>query len=152
MIAELIKTLETLKTRPTWNEYYITLAYLIANRSPSLKLKVGAVIVKDKRVISTGYNGFFSNSKSDKPIHRDGHEMNTIHAEQNAITDAAKRGVSVNGSSIYITHHPCIHCTKFIIASGIKHIYYYKNYNNDLLVPEFLEDTDVSIKKLDINQ
>lgn len=143
-------TITALKALPrlNWDEYFITQAFHIATRSPSKKLRVGAVITQNNRIISAGYNGFFSNSKSDTPINRDGHEMNTIHAEQNAITDAAKRGVSTRNTTIYITHYPCIHCTKFIIGAGIKHIKYYDDYKNDELVPLFLYDTDVTIERL----
>ena len=147
MSLSLIDALKTLP-RASWNEYFISTAFLLATRSPSTKLRVGAVITENNRIIAAGYNGFFSGSKSDTPIHRDGHEMNTIHAEQNAITDAAKRGVSTKNTTIYITHYPCIHCAKFIIAAGIKHIKYYDDYKNDSLVPDFLADTDVTIEKL----
>lgn len=134
--------------RLSWDEYFISQAFHIATRSPSTKLRVGAVITQHNRIIAAGYNGFFANSKTDTPVHRDSHEMNTIHAEQNAITDAAKRGVSTSNTTIYVTHYPCIHCAKFIIAAGIKHIKYYDDYKNDPLVPEFLADTDVTIEHL----
>lgn len=147
MSKSLIETLKTLP-RASWDEYFISTAFLLATRSPSSKLRVGAVITENNRIIAAGYNGFFSGSKTDTPIHRDGHEMNTIHAEQNAITDAAKRGVSTKDTTIYITHYPCIHCAKIIIAAGIKHIKYYDDYKNDSLIPEFLADTDVTIEKL----
>ncbi len=143
-------TIEHLKKVPreSWDEYFITTAFLIATRSPSIKLRVGAVITENNRIIAAGYNGFFSGSKTDKTISRDGHEMNTIHAEQNAITDAAKRGVSTANTTIYITHYPCIYCTKLIISAGIKHIKYYDDYRNDELVSVFLDDSDVTIQKL----
>lgn len=145
-------TIEHLKKVPreSWDEYFITTAFLIATRSPSTKLRVGAVITENDRIIAAGYNGFFSGSKTDTTISRDGHEMNTIHAEQNAITDAAKRGVSTANTTIYITHYPCIYCTKLIISAGIKYIKYYNDYRNDELVPVFLDDTDITIQKLSI--
>ena len=115
-------------------------------RSPSKRLKVGAVIVKDNRIISTGYNGYPSNTPH-VSIMKDGHEINTIHAEQNAISDAARRGVSVEDTTIYISHFPCIHCAKSIISSGIKHIIYYKNYRNDKIVNQLLELSQVSVRQ-----
>lgn len=145
--SELITQLKS-TPRLSWDEYFIAAAFQIANRSPSKKLRVGAIITHNNRIIAAGYNGYFSGSKTDKSVHRDGHEMNTIHAEQNAITDAAKRGVVTQGTTMYVTHFPCINCTKFIIAAGIKSIKYYDDYRNDELVPMFLEDADVTIEHL----
>ena len=96
------------KERIDWQEYFMSLAFLVSMRSSCSRLHVGAVIVKDKRIISTGYNGFLAGLPHESII-RDNHEMATVHAEQNCITDCAKRGVSVSGASIYITHFPCIH-------------------------------------------
>ena len=132
--------------RISWEEYFMGIALLISSRSPSKRLKVGSVIVKDNRIISAGYNGFPSGTPHIS-IMRDDHEQNTLHAEQNAIADAARRGTSIQDSTIYITHYPCINCTKFIIASGIKEIIYYDNYRNDEIVNKLLEDAKINIKK-----
>ena len=105
-------------------------------------------IVKNKRIISQGYNGYLRGCPH-KQYLRDGHEMATVHAEQNAIADCAGRGVSCNDSTIYITHYPCIHCLKLIIASGIKEIYYLSDYNNDPLVLEITNMANVKINKLE---
>ena len=130
--------------RLEWSEYFMSIALLIANRSPSERLRVGAVIVGDKRVIAAGYNGFPAGTPHTS-IMRDSHEINTVHAEQNAITDAAKRGVSINKAEMYISHYPCIYCTKIIIAAGISKIYYHGNYRNDPLVKELLDLSNISI-------
>lgn len=132
--------------RISWEEYFMGIALLISSRSPSKRLKVGSVIVKDNRIISAGYNGFPSGTPHIS-IMRDDHEQNTLHAEQNAIADAARRGTPIHDSTIYITHYPCINCTKFIIASGIKEIIYYDNYRNDEIVNKLLEDAKINIKK-----
>ena len=132
--------------RCSWDEYFSCIALLISSRSPSERLKVGSVIVKDNRIISAGYNGFPSGTPH-VSIMRDSHEQNTIHAEQNAIADAASRGVSIKDSTIYITHYPCINCTKFIIASGIKKIIYSEDYRNDELVEQLLKNSNISIVK-----
>jgi dCMP deaminase len=79
---------------------------------------------------------------------RDGHELGTVHAEQNAISDAAKRGVSVACSSAYVTHYPCIHCAKILIAAGIVRIYYRHDYNNDPIVFDLLSEANVPIRRL----
>lgn len=135
-------------SRINWNEYFMSLALLISSRSPSMKLKVGAVIVKDNRVISSGYNGYPSGCKHIS-IHRDNHEINTIHAEQNAISDAARRGVAVQNSTIYITHYPCINCCKYIISSGINNIVYLDDYKNDEIVSKLFGECNISINKYD---
>ena len=107
---------------------------------------MGAVIVNDNRIISSGYNGFPS-STPHKSIMKNGHEINTIHAEINTICDAAKRGVSIAGGTMYVNYFPCIYCTKSIIASGIKKIIYYKDYKNDELVFTLLKNSNISIRQ-----
>ena len=116
--------------RPDWSTYFMMQAILASLRSPSPKLKVGCVVVKNHRVISTGYNGFFEGLPH-VSISREGHEINTVHAEQNCICDAAKRGVPLAEGQLYVTHFPCLHCTKVILASGISQVYYRNNYHND---------------------
>ena len=136
----------TINDRLSWDEYFMSLCVLTASRSPSKKLKVGALIVKNNRIISSGYNGFPSGLPHIS-IERDNHEQNTIHAEQNAISDAAKRGVSVNESTIYITHYPCINCLKYILSSGISTIKYLHDYKNDEIIPKIIENTNLTITK-----
>jgi dCMP deaminase len=101
-----------------------------------LRLQVGCILVKDNRIISQGYNGFLPGTPH-KSIVIDNHEEATVHAEQNAITDCAKRGVSCDNSDAYITHYPCINCMKLLCASGIANIYYINDYNNNELVDYF---------------
>lgn len=112
--------------RKSWDDYFLDLANLVSTRSTCDRLHVGAVIVKDKNIIATGYNG----SPAGMP-HCDevGHELEggscvrTIHAEQNALLQAAKHGHSVEGANLYITHSPCYTCAKLIVTSGIKRVY-----------------------------
>lgn len=119
--------------RLSWDQYFSEIVKVTAKRSPCDRLKVGCILVKDNRIISQGYNGFLPGCPH-KSIVRDNHEQATVHAEQNAIADCAKRGVSCNGSTAYITHYPCIICTRMLLASGIKEIKYLENYHNDELV------------------
>ena len=121
--------------RISWNDYFMKAATLASVRSPCDRLKVGCVIVKNNRLISMGYNGFLAGTEH-KSIVRWGHEQATIHAEINAITDAAKRGVSIDDSVAYITHYPCLNCFKALASSGIKKIYYQVDYKNDPFVEE----------------
>lgn len=119
--------------RPTWDEYFRDLVELTATRSSCSKLHVGCILVRDNRIISQGYNGFMSGFPH-TPCDRDGHEMLTVHAEQNAIVDCAKRGVSCDGCTAYITHYPCLNCFKLLMSAGIREIKYVNDYHNDPLV------------------
>lgn len=116
--------------RPSWNDYFKLMTEVTSSRSPCSRLKVGCIIVKDNRIISQGYNGFLPGLPHSSIIVND-HEIATIHAEQNAIIDCAKRGISCDGSIAYITHYPCLNCTKMLYASGIKKVYYINDYKND---------------------
>ena len=130
--------------RSSWDEYFKKIVLVTKERSPCLRLQVGCILVKDNRIISQGYNGFLPNAPH-LSIIRDNHEMATVHAEQNAIADCAKRGVNCNESIAYITHYPCINCAKLLLASGIKEIKYIDDYRNDELVKQFCKQLNVSI-------
>lgn len=134
--------------RPTWKEYFKEIVEVTAKRSPCSRLQVGCLLVKENRIISQGYNGFLPGSLHISKV-INGHEQATVHAEQNAITDCAKRGVSCDGSDAYITHYPCVNCMKLLCASGIKNIYYINDYRNDDMVNYFLnQSTMEKIEKL----
>jgi len=133
--------------RINWDEYFMSIALLASCRSPCCRLHVGSVIINDNRIISMGYNGFFSGVQHISYV-RDGHEQATIHSEINAITDCAKRGVSTNGSTIYVTHYPCINCFKSIASCGIKKIIYLDDYKNDELIPNMAAELGITIQKL----
>ena len=148
-VRQIYETINKLEDRLKWNEYFMSIALLVSCRSPSNRLKVGSVIVMDNRILCTGYNGFSSGTPHDS-IMRDGHEINTIHSEQNAISDAAKRGSAIEGSTIYVTHFPCIHCCKYIISSGIKTVIYLDDYRNDDAVVELFKLSSVDLYKVDI--
>ena len=122
--------------RPSWQEYFKQMTECTALRSPCERLKVGCLLVNDNRIIAQGYNGFLPGAPHESKV-INGHEQATVHAEQNAITDCAKRGVSSNECDAYITHYPCVNCMKILCASGIKNIYYINDYNNDPLVEYF---------------
>lgn len=136
-----------MSSRPNWKEYFSEIVQVTSKRSTCSRLKVGCLLVKENRIISQGYNGFLPGCPH-KSIVRDNHEQATIHAEQNAITDCAKRGVSCYGASAYITHYPCLHCCKLLLASGIREINYLYDYKNDSLVEEFTQQCNVNINKL----
>ncbi len=131
--------------RPSWDEYFKEIVQVTAKRSPCERLQVGCLLVKDNRIVSQGYNGFLPGCEHNSII-RDGHEQATVHAEQNAISDCAKRGVSCENCTAYITHYPCIICCRILLAAGIKNIKYIHNYHNDDLVKYFTEMMGVVIQ------
>lgn len=133
--------------RPSWDEYFKEIVQVTAKRSPCERLQVGCILVKDNRIVSQGYNGFLPGCEH-KSIIRDNHEQATVHAEQNALCDCAKRGVSCEDSVAYVTHYPCIICTRLLLASGIKQIRYIFDYKNDSLVEYFCDQMKVSIKQI----
>jgi dCMP deaminase len=142
---------ETMEGRPSWDEYFMATAMLISTRSPCERLHVGCVVVsggdRKNRIVAAGYNGFLPGTPHVSRV-REGHEQATVHAEQNAIADAARRGSSVEGCIAYVTHFPCINCAKILAASGIAEIRYRRDYSNDPLVAPLLLDAGVKILQL----
>lgn len=140
-----------LSKRPSWDEYFMATALLMASRSSCERLNVGCVMVsggsQPQRIVAAGYNGYLPGAPHTLRI-RDGHEQGTVHAEQNAIADAARRGVSLEDATCYITHYPCINCAKILAAAGIKRIRYHWDYRNDPLVPDLLAESNVTISQL----
>lgn len=132
--------------RISWQELFLELCTLTARRSPCTRLHVGCVIVKNNRVISTGYNGFLPGAQH-KSIVVDNHEQATVHAEQNCVSDCAKRGVQMDGAEAYITHFPCVSCFKSLIAAGITKIYYINEYKNPEIVETIAKDIGIQIIK-----
>ena len=139
-----------MEKRISWDEYFSEICEVTAKRSPCDRLKVGCVLVKDNRIISQGYNGFLPGCPHDSIV-RDNHEQATVHAEQNAIADCAKRGVSCDEATAYVTHYPCIICSRLLLASGIRCIKYINNYKNDELVNVFTDQLEIPVIKLEKN-
>jgi dCMP deaminase len=142
--------------RPSWDEYFMGIAKLTSERSTCLRRKVGAVIVRDKQVVATGYNGAPKGiahceekggclrEKLNIPS-GERHELcRALHAEQNAIIQAATSGQSIEGSTIYITHQPCVICAKMIINAGIRKIIVEEGYPDELAV-EILDEAGLKI-------
>ena len=133
--------------RLNWDEYFMSIALLASKRSPCSRLNVGSVIVKNNRIISMGYNGYIPGAPHISRIENN-HEQSIIHSEINAISDCAKRGTSLKDSKIYITHYPCINCFRSIAACEIKEIIYLDDYNNNSIVQELANESNIMIKKL----
>ena len=134
-------------SRPDWDTYFKKITLVTSERSPCERLQVGCVLVKENRIVSQGYNGFLPGCPH-QSIVRNNHEQATVHAEQNAIADCAKRGVDCNNSTAYITHYPCIICTRILLAAGIKEIKYINDYKNNELVEVFTNQCNVNVKKI----
>ncbi|MGF1453435.1 MAG: cytidine/deoxycytidylate deaminase family protein [Opitutales bacterium] len=151
IVARVEAALAESRDRPSWDEYFMATATLFASRSPCERLHVGCVVVSaglhPNRVIAAGYNGFLPGLSHRSRV-RDDHEQATVHAEQNAIADAARRGVSLQGASAYITHFPCINCSKLLIAAGIARIRYRHDYRNDEIAHELLTEAHVDLAQL----
>jgi len=144
--------------RPSWDEYFLQVAKLISKRSTCLRRKVGAVLVKDKRILATGYNGTPSGIEHCDKVgciranlkipSGERHELcRGLHAEQNVLLQAALYGVSVKDSILYITNQPCIICTKMIINAGIKEIIVNDGYP-DKMASSFLKEAKIKVKKI----
>jgi dCMP deaminase len=142
---------QAISGRPSWDEYFMATAVLIASRSNCERLHVGCVIVtggeRRNRLVAAGYNGYLPGTPHISHV-RDGHEQATVHAEQNAVADAARRGSSVEGCVAYVTHYPCINCAKILAAAGIAEIKYHEDYSNDPLVAPVLAEAGVRVTKL----
>jgi len=133
--------------RPTWEEYFKEIVSITSKRSPCERLQVGCLLIKDNRIISQGYNGFLPGCPHESIVENN-HEQATVHAEQNAVADCAKRGVSCHKCIAYITHYPCINCMKILCASGIEQIKYINDYKNDENVIRLSGLSNVEIKKI----
>ncbi|NLM11986.1 MAG: cytidine deaminase [Clostridiaceae bacterium] len=147
--------------RPSWDEYFMDIVELVKKRSTCLRRQVGALIVKDKRILATGYNGAPTGCKHCDEVgcireelgipSGQRHEIcRAAHAEQNAIVQAAYSGTSVNGSTMYVTTQPCVLCAKLIINAGIKKIIFKGDYP-DSLAMELLQEAGVRVVKYEGN-
>ena len=143
------------RERMSWQEYYANQSLLLASRSTCTRLSVGALIVRDNRVIASGYNGSVSGEThciDEGCLIQEGHCVRTIHAEVNAVLQCAKYGIATQGSEVYVTHFPCLNCTKTLIQAGIKRINYIEDYRNNPYALELLAKSQVELHKVDIKK
>lgn len=148
-----------MKDRPGWHQYFMEMAYLASSRSTCLRREVGAVIVKNNQIISTGYNGAPKHIRHCaitgclreqlKVPSGERHELcRGVHAEQNAVIQAAINGTSIRGASLYCTNQPCVICSKILINAEIETIYITEPYE-DKLAQELLTEAEVGINIVD---
>ncbi|HOO00330.1 MAG TPA: cytidine/deoxycytidylate deaminase family protein [Syntrophales bacterium] len=144
--------------RPEWDRYFMDIAELVATRSTCIRRRVGAVLVRERRILATGYNGAPSGLRHCLEIgclreqqgvpSGERHELcRGLHAEQNAIIQAALHGVSVKGAHLYCTNHPCVICAKMIINAGIRAVIIADGYG-DALAEEILKEARVAVLKV----
>jgi dCMP deaminase len=136
--------------RPTWDEYFMDIAFTVAERSTCDRAHVGAVLVRDRRMLATGYNGAPAGlPHCDEVGHLmvDGHCVRTLHAEQNAIIQAALHGIGTEGATAYVTHQPCLTCAKMLINAGIRRVVFAGNYPDENS-RQFLADAQVTLDML----
>jgi len=123
--------------RPDWDHYYMAMAHMVAERSTCDRLNVGAVLVKDKRLIATGYNGAppgMPHCDDVGHLMHENHCIRTLHGEENTLLQSALFGVSTKGTTCYTSHSPCYHCTKKLIAAGVKRIVAGKIYRDTRII------------------
>ena len=136
--------------RPSWDEYFMDIARQVAKRSTCPRAAVGSVIVKDRRILTTGYNGApmgLPHCLEIGCLIVEGHCLRALHAEQNAIIQAALHGVSVKDGTVYVTHQPCLNCAKMIINAGIVRVVYGGDYP-DARARAFLSEAGVALVHL----
>ncbi|WP_456431671.1 deoxycytidylate deaminase [Thermosulfuriphilus sp.] len=145
-------------SRPSWEAYFMSIARLVAERSTCLRRRVGALLVKDKRILATGYNGAPSGLRHCLEIgclreqlsipSGQRHELcRGLHAEQNLIIQAAYHGISIAGATLFCTHFPCVICTKMLINAGVEEVFYLDGYPDDLS-QDMLEEAGVRVMRL----
>ena len=143
--------------RPSWNQYFTSITRMVATRSTCLRRHVGAILVKEKRILATGYNGAPAGLKHcievgclrEEASIPSGtrHELcRALHAEQNVIVQAAYHGISIAGSTLYCTNKPCVICSKMLINAGIKRIFYDEGYDDDL-ADAILDEAGIEIMR-----
>ncbi len=139
---------ELITSRPSWNAYFMGIADLVSTRATCIRRRVGAVLVKDKRILCSGYNGAPTGiahcdqtgclrAKLNVPSGEKHELCRGVHAEQNAIIQAACHGISVKNATLYCTHQPCSICSKMIINAGIVMVYYRHGYNDAMSLEMF---------------
>ncbi len=154
-----VGTTRVVPERPTWDEYFMSIARQVAGRSTCLRRQIGALIVKDKRILATGYNGVPSGIRHCAEVgclrdqlgipSGERHELcRGIHAEQNAVIQAARAGIPIDGSVVYCTNQPCVLCAKILINAGVREIVFAGSYP-DQLSRDMLQEAGVILRHID---
>lgn len=136
--------------RPSWDEYFMNIAREVATRSTCTRRSVGALVVRDKRILATGYNGAPAGLRhcdhTGGGDMRDGHCARSTHAEQNAIVQAARHGTTIDGATVYCTAQPCLTCAKLLVNAGVKRVVYDGDYPDELAVA-ILREAEIALDR-----
>src|SRR5699024_3590762 len=139
--------------RISWKQYFMAQSYLVAQRSTCTRLMVGAVIVRNNRIIASGYNGSVADGTHciDEGCYVvDNHCIRTVHAEANALLQCARFGIATENTEIYVTHFPCVHCCKQLIQAGIKSVYYAADYRNHDLAVKLFKEANIKTEQVQL--
>jgi len=142
-----------MKKRIDWQQYFMAQAKVVSLRSTCTRLEVGAIIVRNNRIIASGYNGSVEDSTHciDEGCYVvNSHCVRTVHAEMNALLQCARFGVATEDTTMYVTHFPCLPCTKHIIQSGIRKLYYDADYRNDELAVILFEEAKIDVQQISL--
>ncbi|UUX34142.1 ComE operon protein 2 [Fundicoccus culcitae] len=140
--------------RIPWNQYFLSQSLVLSLRSTCQRLMVGAVIVREHRMIAGGYNGSVSGEEHCTQVGcylENGRCVRTVHAEMNAIIQCSKFGASTQGADIYVTHFPCLKCTQAIIQAGIKRIIYLYDYHNHEYALRLIKQAEIEVLKVELS-
>lgn len=143
------------RNRIPWQQYFMMQALVISQRSTCDRALVGSVLVKDDRLIATGYNGSVTGEPHCDDIGHlmvDGHCVRTIHSEMNTLIQCAKNGITTENTEIYVTYFPCFNCTKCLVQAGIIKINYYYDYHDNPLTLKLLHEAKVSLEQIHIER
>ncbi len=138
------------KKRPSWDQYFLKVAMLVSERATCPRMHCGCVLVRDKRILSSGYNGSIPGGEHCTDVGCwvvDNHCIRTIHAEMNAILQCSVHGVSTKGATAYVTNMPCTNCSKALIAAGIKEVVIFSDYH-DTQAEEFFKLSKVKLRRI----
>lgn len=141
--------------RLDWDSYFMLSALFLASRSTCSRAQVGTLLVKDKRIIASGYNGSVHGEEHCDDVGHlmvDNHCIRTVHSEVNAITQCAKFGVETNGAKVYVTHFPCLNCTKTLIQAGVDEVFYLNDYRVDDYAMKLLTQTGIKLTKITLDK
>lgn len=138
-------------SRISWQQYFLAQAQVVSLRSTCTRLEVGAILVRNNRIIASGYNGSVDDSShciDEGCLVVNNHCVRTVHAEMNALIQCARFGVATEGTELYVTHFPCLQCAKHIVQAGIVKIYYETDYRNDELAIQLFAEANIAVEQV----
>src|SRR5699024_10824113 len=142
-------------TRINWQQYFLAQAKVVSLRSTCTRLEVGAILVRNNRIIASGYNGSVDDSShciDEGCLVVNNNCVLTVHAEMNALLQSARFGVATENTQLYVTHYPCLQCAKHIVQAGIEKIYYEADYRNDTIAEQLFREANIAVQKVPLTK